>query len=628
MSDTSGPGKSPAPKAKPEGSKWLDEGSKVVFFDLEDEDEGITSYSQSNSLSHIWEQGLQQQAQIHKLKKMIKSKSHAHVKVAQRAAETRKKLEEEQKRAGSMEQQLKRACQEKQQSKDLLADTQVIRRSLESRLDKLSEKKKWAEQCNTQLESKLQQTLIQCKQLDEKCAHSGELLDMKQIDFDRITKRYNALESDFEAMVLKKEVQIHQLKGSLELAQNRCQQLEPENVRQQQYIQQLEARRATLEHGNAQLNSHMEETLAELSSLDDLLLKNNMSRVGLSRADRIGKLNEELPRAMGSPQSLTDDLQKLLEERNKELLLLREQEQEALRTVTTLSKEKTRLQLRLVQMEKELGAVKQNLATTYSQLEQKINPLIAERDALRNRRQKADSQLKSIQLDMLQLSEENKHLKQECDRLKEDNWRMSTKRETADALRLELDRHQGLLVAAQTEVDRLTQLHSETSHEKDVLSYELQEQREQIAKLEQSLQSVEFNAEQQAKRLASEKKSLQSELQQLQSELQQLQAKCEPENCSSCAKKLAEIRSAEIQMSRLQKSNKRQAKILKEQELQLTLQSPCARTPAMDISTTQQSLLMALKENAEQFKEFINQQEKQDTSIDATPTHSNMKHFG
>ncbi|XP_041452121.1 paramyosin-like [Drosophila obscura] len=536
---------------------------------------------------------------------MIKSKSHAHVKVAQRAAETRKKLEEEQKRAGSMEQQLKRACQEKQQSKDLLADTQVIRRSLESRLDKLSEKKKWAEQCNTQLESKLQQTLIQCKQLDEKCAHSGELLDMKQIDFDRITKRYNALESDFEAMVLKKEVQIHQLKGSLELAQNRCQQLEPEN-----------------------LNSHMEETLAELSSLDDLLLKNNMSRVGLSRADRIGKLNEELPRAMGSPQSLTDDLQKLLEERNKELLLLREQEQEALRTVTTLSKEKTRLQLRLVQMEKELGAVKQNLATTYSQLEQKINPLIAERDALRNRRQKADSQLKSIQLDMLQLSEENKHLKQECDRLKEDNWRMSTKRETADALRLELDRHQGLLVAAQTEVDRLTQLHSETSHEKDVLSYELQEQREQIAKLEQSLQSVEFNAEQQAKRLASEKKSLQSELQQLQSELQQLQAKCEPENCSSCAKKLAEIRSAEIQMSRLQKSNKRQAKILKEQELQLTLQSPCARTPAMDISTTQQSLLMALKENAEQFKEFINQQEKQDTSIDATPTHSNMKHFG
>ncbi|XP_041452118.1 paramyosin-like [Drosophila obscura] len=551
MSDTSGPGKSPAPKAKPEGSKWLDEGSKVVFFDLEDEDEGITSYSQSNSLSHIWEQGLQQQAQIHKLKKMIKSKSHAHVKVAQRAAETRKKLEEEQKRAGSMEQQLKRACQEKQQSKDLLADTQVIRRSLESRLDKLSEKKKWAEQCNTQLESKLQQTLIQCKQLDEKCAHSGELLDMKQIDFDRITKRYNALESDFEAMVLKKEVQIHQLKGSLELAQNRCQQLEPEN-----------------------LNSHMEETLAELSSLDDLLLKNNMSRVGLSRADRIGKLNEELPRAMGSPQSLTDDLQKLLEERNKELLLLREQEQEALRTVTTLSKEKTRLQLRLVQMEKELGAVKQNLATTYSQLEQKINPLIAERDALRNRRQKADSQLKSIQLDMLQLSEENKHLKQECDRLKEDNWRMSTKRETADALRLELDRHQGLLVAAQTEVDRLTQLHSETSHEKDVLSYELQEQREQIAKLEQSLQSVEFNAEQQAKRLASEKKSLQSELQQLQSELQQLQAK------------------------------------------------------SMDISTTQQSLLMALKENAEQFKEFINQQEKQDTSIDATPTHSNMKHFG
>ncbi|XP_041450421.1 tropomyosin alpha-3 chain-like [Drosophila obscura] len=414
---------------------------------------------------------------------MLKSKSHEQDNMAQQAAETRKKLEEEQTRVGSMGQQLKRACQEKQQSKDLLADTQKKCRSLESRLDKLREKKKWAEQCNTQLESKLQQTLIQCKQLNEKCTHSGEMLDRKQIDFDKITKQYNALESDFEAMLLEKEVKIHELKGSLELAQSRCQQLESESVRQQQYIKQLEARRATLEHSNAQLN--------------------------------------------------------------KELLLLHDQEQEALPTVATLSEEKTRQQLRLVQMEKEWGAVKQNLATSYSQLQQKINPLINERDAL-----------------------------------------LSTKRETADALRLELDRHQGLLVAAQTEVDRLTQLHAETSHEKDVLSYELQEQREQFVKLEQSLQSFQFNAEQQAKRLASEKKSLQSELQQLQSELPQLQAICEPENCSSCAEKLAEIRSAEIQMSRLQKINKRQAKILKEHYVDVdkawTLQSLCARTTTVD----------------------------------------------
>ncbi|XP_041451699.1 putative leucine-rich repeat-containing protein DDB_G0290503 [Drosophila obscura] len=301
----------------------------------------------------------------------------------------------------------------------------------------LREEKKWTEQWNSQLESKLKQ-LLQCKQLNEKCAHSGELLYRKQIAFDKITKRYNALESDFEVMLLEKEV-IHELKGSLELAQS-------------QYIKLPEARRATLEHSNAQLNSHMEGTLAELSSLDDLLLKINMTRVGLSRADRNGQLNEELPRAMGSPQSQTDDfinLQKQLDERKKELLLLREQEQEALRTVATLSEEKTRLQLRLVQIEQKWGAVKQNLATSYSQLQLNINLLIAERDALRDRLQKADSQLKSIQLDMLQLSED-KNFKQECDRLKEDNWRMSTKWETADALRLELDRHQGLLVAART----------------------------------------------------------------------------------------------------------------------------------------------------------------------------------
>ncbi|XP_022233416.2 GRIP and coiled-coil domain-containing protein 2-like [Drosophila obscura] len=252
---------------------------------------------------------------------------------------------------------------------DLLADTQVIRRSLESQLDKLREEKRWAEQCNTQLE----------------------------IDLDKIKKRYNALESDFEAMVLEKELKIH----SLELAQIRCQQLEPENVSQQQYITQLEARQSTLENTNAQLNRHLNDIVAEMSSFKDILLKNNKSRVGFFCRDN------------------TVTLKKQLEGRDKEMHLLIEQEHETLNTVATLYEEKTRLQLRIVKMEKELGAVKQNLAKTYSQLQQKINPLIAERDALRNRRQKADSQLKSIQLDMLQLSEENKHLKQECDRLKE-----------------------------------------------------------------------------------------------------------------------------------------------------------------------------------------------------------------
>ncbi|XP_041451351.1 uncharacterized protein LOC111081913 [Drosophila obscura] len=220
---------------------------------------------------------------------------------------------------------------------DLLADTQVIRRSLESQLDKLREEKRWAEQCNTQL----------------------------KIDLDKIKKRYNALESDFEAMVLEKELKIH----SLELAQIRCQQLEPENVSQQQYITQLEARQSTLENTNAQLNRHLNDIVAEMSSFKDILLKNNKSRVGFFCRDD------------------TVTLKKQLEGRDKEMHLLIEQEHETLNTVATLYEEKTRLQLRIVKMEKKWGAY---------------------------------------------------------------------------ALRLELDRHKGLLVAAQTEVDRLTQLHAET----------------------------------------------------------------------------------------------------------------------------------------------------------------------
>ncbi|XP_041448455.1 uncharacterized protein LOC111081211 [Drosophila obscura] len=243
---------------------------------------------------------------------------------------------------------------------DLLADTQVIRRSLESQLDKLREEKRWAEQCNTQL----------------------------KIDLDKIKKRYNALESDFEAMVLEKELKVH----SLELAQIRCQQLEPENVRQQQYITQLEARQATLENTNAQLNRHLNDIVAEMSSLKDILLKNNKSRVGFFCRDN------------------TVTLKNQLEGRDKEMHLLIEQEHETLNTVATLYEEKTRLQLRIVQMEKKWGAEKQYLSKSYLQLQQNIHPFIAKQYALR----------------------------------------------------LELDRHKGLLVAAQTEVDRLTQLHAET----------------------------------------------------------------------------------------------------------------------------------------------------------------------
>ncbi|XP_041452016.1 uncharacterized protein LOC121405408 [Drosophila obscura] len=118
MSDTSGqPDKSAAPKAKSEGSELLDEGFKAVFFDLEDEEEGTTSYSISNSLSDIPgipAAGTDTEAQEDGKIEVARAGQHGpagrrNTQEAGGGAET----------CVSMEQQLKRACQEKQQSKDL-----------------------------------------------------------------------------------------------------------------------------------------------------------------------------------------------------------------------------------------------------------------------------------------------------------------------------------------------------------------------------------------------------------------------------------------------------------------------------------------------------------------------------
>ncbi|XP_041448452.1 uncharacterized protein LOC121404008 [Drosophila obscura] len=330
---------------------------------------------------------------------------------------------------------------------DLLADTQVIRRSLESQLDKLREEKRWAEQCNTQL----------------------------KIDLDKIKKRYNALESDFEAMVLEKELKIH----SLELAQIRCQQLEPENVRQQQYITQLEARQATLENTNAQLNRHLNDIVAEMSSLKDILLKNNKSRVGFFCRDN------------------TVTLKNQLEGRDKEMHLLIEQEHETLNTVATLYEEKTRLQLRIVQMEKKWG-----------------------------------------------------------------------RRETIFVQKL---------FAATAEY---SSVYSQTV----CAAPGAGSAQRPLGSCPNGGGSVDPTARRDAGR-------------------------------RNESQRTADVDNAKFFDVKLQLDDS------------LTLQSLCARTPTVDISTTQQSVPSGLKRNAVQYMAFIKLHEKQGASSDAMPTHSNKKHF-
>ncbi|EDW34525.1 GL21531 [Drosophila persimilis] len=524
---------------KQQGNEKMDDLAESDFFDVEGDDDDIRSYTTANSVSVKCAPASIQQEQLNKLKKQLQSKSHKPHTSAQQGENRRSILEE----------QLKRAFQEMQQA-------QARCMSQEDGMKKLREDKRRLEQSCGQLQQNI-------AELKEHHRAQCQKLDRKHNEFEAITKRYKALESDFEAMLLQKDVKINELKGSLNMDESRCSQLESEKIHQQQYVMELEAKIASFEHTVGVLTKHFEWAQAGLHSIDALLLKNQTPQgvtACLSHDDRMARLH----RALANPKETTDEiikLQELLKERDRDLHLLRTKD-------TALSEEKTRQYSRISCLQKELSEL-QKKATNYSQLQQQIQPLIAERDALRELNEKSGNRIKGIQAEVLRLNQDNGTLRQKCDRLMEDNWKLTTKRDKSDELRLEMDRNRDLLAQAKLEVDRLSKLHEESSRENDILNYELsklrdvakelEEQRKQYANLKRNMQSDKINLEH-LKMLKIEKDNLQKELDDLQKRWEREMSA----NCSKCLEKSKVIRKAEIQMAKLQKTNKRQAKIIKE----------------------------------------------------------------
>ncbi|XP_002137823.3 protein Hook homolog 1-like isoform X1 [Drosophila pseudoobscura] len=531
---------------KQQGNEKMDDWAESDFFDVEGDDDDIRSYTTANSVSVKCAPASIQQEQLNKLKKQLQSKSHKPHTSAQQGENRRSILEE----------QLKRAFQEMQQA-------QARCMNQEDGMKKLREDKRRLEQSCGQLQKNI-------AELKEHHRAQCQKLDRKHTEFEAITKRYKALESDFEAMLLQKDVKINELKGSLNMDQSRCSQLESEKIHQQQYAMELEAKIASFEHTVGVLTKHFEWAQAGLHSIDALLLKNQTPQgvtACLSHDDRMARLH----RALANPKETTDEiikLQELLKERDRDLHLLRTKDSQSLGKLTALSEEKTRQYSRISCLQKELSEL-QKKATNFSQLQQQIQPLIAERDALRELNEKSGNRIKGIQAEVLRLNQDNGTLRQKCDRLMEDNWKLTTKRDKSDELRLEMDRNRDLLAQAKLEVDRLSKLHEETSRKNDILNYELsklsdvakelEEQRKQYANLKRNMQSDKINLEH-LKMLKIEKDNLQKELDDLQKRWEREMSA----NCSKCLEKSKVIRKAEIQMAKLQKTNKRQAKIIKE----------------------------------------------------------------
>ncbi|XP_033244794.1 protein Hook homolog 1-like [Drosophila miranda] len=586
-----------AQEDKKQGNEKMDDLAESDFYDVEGDDDDITSYTTANSVSVKCTPASIQQEQLNKLEKQLQSTSHKPHTFAQQGENRRSILEE----------QLKRAFQEMQQS-------QARCMNQEDGMKKLREDKRRLEQSSGQLQQYI-------AELKEHHRAQCQKLDRKHTEFEAITKRYKALESDFEAMLLQKNAQINELKGSLDLAQSRCSQLEPDKDRQQQYVMELEAKIASFEHTVGVMTKHFDWAQARLHSIDALLLKNQTPQgvtACLSHDDRMARLH----RALANPKETTDEiikLQELLKERDRDLHLLRTKDSQSLGKLTALSEEKTRQDSRISCLQKELSELQQK-ATSYSQLQQQIYPLIAERDALRELNEKSDNHLKGIQAEVLRLNQDNRTLGQKCDRLMEDNWKLSTKRDKSDELRLEMDRNRDLLAQAKLEVDRLSKLHEETSRENDILNYELsklrdvakelEEQRKQYANLKRNMQSDKINLEH-IKMLKIEKDNLQKDLDDLQKRWEREMSA----NCSKCLEKLKVISKAEIQMAKLHKTNKRQANIIKE------------HLGNVDQGNLLTADVTVFKRNVEQLKDYIKEQKNVDKSVTPHDTSETCQSF-
>ncbi|EDW34524.1 GL21532 [Drosophila persimilis] len=527
-------------------------------------DEDITGFSTANSVSDISVQCCSmQQQQMKKLEKQLQSKSHKPQTLAQQATDNREKPDVGENRRSILEEQLKRAFQEMQQSQDILVDSQAMCMNQEDGMKKLRDYKRRLEQSNGQL----QQTIAELNQHHR--AHC------------------------------------HQLKGSLGLAQSRCRQLESEKIRQQQYVMELEAKIASFEHTVGLLSNHSNCAQARLHSIDALLLKNQTPQgvpACLSHDDRMTRLH----RALGNPKETTDEiikLQDLLMERDRDLHLLRTKDSQSLGKLAALREEKTRQDSRISCLQKELSELQQK-ATNYSQLQQQIHPLIAERDALRELNEKSGNHIKGIQAEVLKLNQDNGNLRQKCYRLILDKWKLTVKRVKSNELRLDMDRKRDLLVQAKLKVDRLSKLHEETSRENECF-------REQYANLKRNMQSDKINSEQLVNVLKIEKENLQKELDDLQKRWEREMSA----NCSKCLDKSKGIRKAEIEMVMLQKTNKRQANIIKE------------HLGNVDQANLLTGDVSVLKTNVEQLKDYIKQQKNVDKSVTPHDTSETCQSF-
>ncbi|EDV47914.1 putative leucine-rich repeat-containing protein DDB_G0290503 [Drosophila erecta] len=640
--------------------------------------------------------------EMHRLNMLLESKDHQLQNVNQETNAAHKKIDDLQKQLSIMQAELDRALREKQNTHELLVETKETCSNKDSDLNKLRSEKKQLKEDNTRLVGQLEitKTLLsevqckynmvqaskqqweersadlrvkhiedthraQCDLLQQQLCQMKDQLDRKQNELDQINSRYNALQSGHETMLLDKAAKINELSQALDDAQMRCNQLsarpdlQDENHRQRQCISDLKASIASFEQTVASLHERLNKTTAELDVMDSLIQQHQadesptgrLSQVGgsqlvgstpLNPVDRVGHIKQELYRALASLKNKREEvrrLDKLLEERNQELRVLRNNENKSLVQLETLKDVKMRLENKVKSMQQELEEQQHKLQQD-SGLHSQLHAIEAERDALKEKLQQIEEQLRNVEKDLEQLKQQHESLQRNYDQLSQDNRQLRT-RATADNLRLELERHKILLRDSQSEVERLKKLYSDIATDKEALDYELrklresdtlkelQDQLQNLATVQRNLQLTEMKSEELKKLLEAEKLSHERDLQALRQMNEREKrkgdnavAKESSENCSKCIESIAEITKSEIQLLKLQNVNSIQAKELKEleHELEQSKNLQAEMQEKIELSSKQDELINDLKEKANQFEAYIRQQEEHKQQNKCTPS--------
>ncbi|KAI8045615.1 trichohyalin [Drosophila gunungcola] len=676
-----------------------------AFDDLNDDESTIDSTSNYQSeqspvpptypnhpLQKPLQEDPQQANELHRIKMMLESKNNELLNANQAANAAHKKLDEIEKRLSITQAELDRALREKKHTHELLVETKESCSNKDSELEKLRIEKKKLEEENTRQLGKLEMTKamlsdVQCKyEMVQRDTHKREergvelrikhiedthraqcdlfnqqlsqlrdQLERKKNELEQMTSRFNALQSGHESMLLDKAAKINELSQALDVAQERCNQinsrpgLEAENQRQQQCIGDLKARIASLEQVIASLNTRVHETTAELDLMDSLLQqhhadespKGKLSQVGGSRLvgstplnplDRVSHIKQELFRALANLKSKREEVRRLekhLDERNQELRVLRDQENQSLVELATIKEDKMRLENKVKAMQQELEE-QQHKSQQEADLRTQLDAMETERDSLKEKQKRVEEELRTVETDLEQLRQQHESLQRNYEQLTQDNRQLRT-RATADNLRLDLERHKILLKDSQSEVERLKKLYSDIATDKESLDYELrklresdtlkelQEQRQHLATAQRNLQLAELKFQELSKLLESEKLGHERDLQTLRQKSEREKreeataaAKESSDNCSKCIESLAEITKSEIRMLKLQNVNSLQAKELKEleNELEQSKLLQAEMQEKIELSIKQDELINDLKEKAKHFEAYIIQQEE------------------